>query len=518
MAKTTKKSKSGDLGYEDKLYKGADKLRGNIDPGEYKHVILGLIFLKYISDAFTATYEKLKIDKDANEEEKDEYMAERTFWVPPNARWDALQHRAKNSKIGVLIDKAMIDIERDNPQLKGILSKNYARPSLDSKMLGELIDLFSEINTRNGKDKSRDVLGRVYEYFLGNFASDEGKGGGEYYTPPSVVNTMVEMLEPQKGSRVYDPCCGSGGMFVQSEKFIEAHGGSANDIAIYGQESNHTTWRLTKMNLVVRGMDAENIKWNSEGSFHKDALPDLKADYILANPPFNISDWGGGRLRKDVRWKYGIPYVGNANYAWMQHIIHHLAPNGTAGLVMANGSMSSDSNGEGDIRKKMIEGDVIDCIISLPSNLFYTVTVSACLWFFAKNKKKGKFRNRQGEILFIDAREVGKMLDKTHREFTDEDIKKISGTYHKWREGKDYKDIVGFCKSANLDEIKKQGYTLVSGRFVGIEEQLDDDIPFEEKLIALKTKLSEQFNESKKLTSLINKKLKLVEKNEQFKN
>ena len=499
MAENTDELKSGVLGYEDKLFKMADKLRNNIDPSEYKHVILGLIFLKYISDAFNVTYEKLKNDEDSDEEDKDDYMAEYTFWVPPEARWDIIQSRAKDPIIGKLIDRAMRSIEEDNPSLKSILSKDYARPSLDSTMLGELIDLISTIKIGDEQDNSRDVLGRIYEYFLGQFASDEGKGGGEYYTPPSVVRTMVEMLQPQEGSRVYDPCCGSGGMFVQSEKFIDAHGGNVNNIAFYGQESNHTTWRLTKMNLVVRGINAENIEWNSEGSFHKDALPNLKADYILANPPFNISDWGGERLRDDVRWKYGIPPIGNANYAWMQHIIHHLAPNGTASLVMSNGSMSTDTTAESDIRKKMIEGDVIDCIISLPSNLFYTTGIPACLWFFARNKKNGKFRNRKGKILFIDARELGEMIDRVNRKFADEDIKKISSTYHKWREGKGYEDIKGFCKSATIDEIKGYDYILTPGRFVGIKDEVDNDVPFKEKFKNLKMKLKNQFEESKKL-------------------
>ena len=359
-----------------------------------------------------------------------------------------------------------------------------------------------------GRDKSRDVLGRVYEYFLGQFAGSEGKRGGEFYTPRSVVRTMVEMLEPHKG-RVYDPCCGSGGMFVQSEKFVASHEGRLGDIAIYGQESNYVTWRLAKMNLAVRGIDAD-IRWNSEGSFHKDELLDLRADYILANPPFNISDWGGERLREDPRWKYGIPPAGNANFGWLQHILHHLGLNGKAGVVLANGSMSSGQSGEGDIRKAMIEGDVVDCMIALPGQLFYSTQIPACLWFLAKNRKNGRFRDRASDILFIDARKLGVMVDRTRREFGEDDIAQIADTYHRWREGRDYEDVPGFCKSATLDAIKEHGYVLTPGRYVGAEAAEDDGVSFEERFAELKETLAEQFAEAEELTALIQKKLEEV--------
>lgn len=378
MAKTEKKS-SGNLGFEAEMFKAADKLRGNMEPSDYKHVALGLIFLKYISDAFEAKHQKLLLEDEVVAEDRDEYLAENVFWVPKEARWTHLQANAKLPTIGTLIDDAMRLIEKDNESLKGVLPKDYSRPALNKIMVGELIDLISKITLGSDGDASRDVLGRVYEYFLGQFAGAEGKRGGEFYTPRSVVQTLVEMLEPYQG-RIYDPCCGSGGMFVQSEKFVKEHGGRIGDIAIYGQESNYTTWRLAKMNLAVRGIDSE-IKWNNEGSFHKDELRDEKFDFILANPPFNISDWGGDRLKEDVRWKYGIPPAGNANYGWLQHIIHHLAPNGSAGVVLANGSMSSAQSGEDVIRKAMIEADLVDCMVALPGQLFYSTQIPACLWF-----------------------------------------------------------------------------------------------------------------------------------------
>lgn len=485
------------LGFEADLFKAADKLRGNMEPSDYKHVALGLIFLKHISDSFEAKRTELLADYPDGAEDPDEYAAENVFWVPKQARWSHLQANAKQTGIGKLIDEAMLAIEKVNPTLKGVLPKDYARPALNAVMLGELIDLISGIAMNEGKDKSRDVLGRVYEYFLGQFAGSEGKRGGEFYTPRSVVRTMVEMLQPHKG-RVYDPCCGSGGMFVQSEKFVESHEGRLGDIAIYGQESNYTTWRLAKMNLAVRGIDAD-IRWNSEGSFHKDELPDLRADYILANPPFNISDWGGERLREDARWKYGIPPAGNANFGWLQHILHHLGPNGTAGVVLANGSMSSTQSGEGNIRKAMIEGDVVDCMIALPGQLFYSTQIPACLWFLAKNKKNGGFRNREKEILFIDARKLGVMVDRTRREFTDEDIAKIADTYHRWREGRDYEDVPGFCKSASMEDIKGHGYVLTPGRHVGAAAAEDDGVSFEDKFAELKENLINQFEESQRL-------------------
>ena len=419
-AKESKGSK-GDLGFEAELFKAADKLRGNMEPSDYKHVALGLIFLKHISDSFEAKRAELLADYPEDAEDPDAYAADNTFWVPKEARWSHLQASAKQPGISKLIDEAMITIEKRNESLKGVLPKDYARPALNAVMLGELIDLISGIALGQERGQSRDVLGRVYEYFLGQFAGSEGKRGGEFYTPRSVVRTMVEMLEPYKG-RVYDPCCGSGGMFVQSEKFAEEHEGRIGDIAVYGQESNYTTWRLCKMNLAVRGIDAD-IRWNSEGSFHKDELRDLRADYMLANPPFNISDWGGDRLREAVRWKYGVPPAGNANFAWVQHIVHHLSPSGTAGVVLANGSMSSTQSGEGEIRRALIEGvegkpGVVDCMVALPGQLFYSTQIPVCLWFLARDRSNGvardeKLRDRRNEILFIDARKLGHMVNRT---------------------------------------------------------------------------------------------------------
>lgn len=504
MAKQAENN-GGGHDFEAQLFKAADKLRGNMEPSDYKHVALGLIFLKHISDSFEAKRAELLENYPEGAEDPDEYAAENVFWVPREGRWSHLQASAKQPGIGRIVDEAMLAIEKVNPSLKGVLPKDYARPALNAIMLGELIDLISGIAMGAGKDKSRDVLGRVYEYFISQFAGSEGKRGGEFYTPRSVVRTMVEMLEPHKG-RVYDPCCGSGGMFVQSEKFIEAREGRIGDIAIYGQESNYTTWRLAKMNLAVRGIDAD-IRWNSEGSFQKDELPDLRADYILANPPFNISDWGGERLREDARWKYGPPPAGNANFAWLQHILHHLGPNGTAGVVLANGSMSSSQSGEGEIRKAMIEGDVVDCMIALPGQLFYSTQIPACLWFLAKNRKNGGFRDRSGEILFIDARKLGHMVDRTRREFSDVDIARIADTYHRWREGRDYEDVPGFCKAAAFGEISEHGYVLTPGRYVGAETAEDDLIPFAEKFEALSIELESQFTASENLTLVIREKL-----------
>ncbi len=393
LKKTAKKDNGANLGFEQTLWQAADKLRGNMDAADYKHVVLGLIFLKYISDAFQERYNQLKAEPHADPEDRDEYAAENIFWVPKEARWSHLQGSAKQTTIGLLIDKAMEAIERANPTLKGVLPKEFNRPSLDKHRLGELIDLIGTIGLGDKESRSKDILGRAYEYFLGQFAAAEGKKGGQFYTARCVVKLLVEMIEPYKG-RVFDPCCGSGGMFVQSEKFVEAHGGRRTDISIYGQESNQTTWRLCKMNLAIRGIEA-NIAWNSEGSFHNDAFKDLKADFILANPPFNDSDWGGERLREDVRWKHGVPPVGNANFAWVQHFIHHLAPNGIAGFVLANGSMSSNQSGEGEIRKKIIEADLVDCMIALPGQLFYTTPIPVCLWFLTRGKANGRFRDRQ---------------------------------------------------------------------------------------------------------------------------
>ncbi|SHE27169.1 type I restriction-modification system subunit M [Thermomonas hydrothermalis] len=518
MARTTKrtvKAASGSpLGFEAELFKAADKLRGNMEPSDYKHVVLGLIFLKYISDTFEAKREALLAEDAQAAEDKDEYLADNVFWVPKEARWSHLQAHAKQPTIGTLIDDAMRAIEKDNESLKGVLPKDYARPALNKVMLGELIDLISGIALNEAGDQSRDILGRVYEYFLGQFAGAEGKRGGEFYTPRSVVRVLVEMLEPYRG-RVYDPCCGSGGMFVQSEKFVQEHGGRIGDIAIYGQESNYTTWRLCKMNLAVRGIDAD-IRWNNEGSFHKDELRDLRFDYILANPPFNVSDWGGERLREDVRWQFGVPPVGNANYAWLQHIYWHLAPKGTAGVVLANGSMSSNQSGEGEIRRAMLEADAVDCMVALPGQLFYSTQIPACLWFLARNKnpangKTGGLRDRRGQVLFIDARKMGVLVDRTRRELTDEEIQKIARTYHAWRGepgAGDYADVAGFCKSATLDEIRKHGYVLTPGRYVGAAEQQDDGEPFEEKMARLSAQWRTQRAEAAKLDAAIEANLK----------
>lgn len=511
----------GDLGFEAELFKTADKLRGNMEPSDYKHVVLGLIFLKHISDSFEAKRTELQGEDGADPEDRDEYAADNIFWVPTTARWSHLQANAKQPSIGKLIDEAMMAIEKDNENLKGVLPKDYARPALNAVMLGELIDLISGIALGAAKGDTRDVLGRVYEYFLGQFAGSEGKRGGEFYTPRSVVRVMVEMIEPYKG-RVYDPCCGSGGMFVQSEKFVELHGGRIGDIAVYGQESNYTTWRLCKMNLAVRGIDAD-IKWNSEGSFHKDELRDLKADFILANPPFNISDWGGERLREDVRWRYGIPPAGNANFGWVQHIVHHLAPSGVAGVVLANGSMSSTQNGEGEIRRALIEGingapGVVDCMVALPGQLFYSTQIPVCLWFLARDKSNGvarnaKLRDRRNEVLFIDARKLGHMVDRTRKEFSDADIEMVTRAYHAWRgEGGtgEYEDLPGFCKAATLEEIKAHDYVLTPGRYVGAEDVEDDDVPFAERFADLQEKLEGHFNAGAVIITTIRDKLAKV--------
>ncbi|AFU59832.1 N-6 DNA methylase [Candidatus Nitrososphaera gargensis Ga9.2] len=503
----TTNGNSGDLGFEQKLWLAADKLRSNMDAAEYKHVVLGLIFLKYISDAFNEVYEEVKKDKTSDPEDIDEYLARRAFWVPKEARWDYLQKNAKKPEIGKLIDEAMDLIERDNRSLKGVLLKNYSRPGLNKQRLGELIDLIGTIGLGDKENRSKDVLGRVYEYFLGQFADAEGKKGGQFYTPRSIVKLLVEMLEPFKG-RIFDPCCGSGGMFVQSEKFIEAHGGRIGDISIYGQESNQTTWRLCKMNLAIRGIDATKIEWGD--SFRDDQFKDLRADFILANPPFNDSDWGGEHLQEDARWKFGVPPKNNANFAWVQHFIHHLSPAGVAGFVLANGSMSSNTSGEGEIRKNIIEADLVDCMVALPSQLFYNTMIPACLWFLSRNKGNHKFRARNGQILFIDARMMGVMIDRRHRELTDEDIKKISDTYHAWRgelKDKKYEDIPGFCKSATLEEVRKQQWILTPGRYVGAEEEEEDDEEFEEKMNRLTSELAKQMEEGRRLDEEIKKNL-----------
>jgi type I restriction enzyme M protein len=502
---------TANLGFEAKLWAAADALRNNMDAAEYKHVVLGLIFLKYISDAFEAKHAELDAQRKqgADPEDPDEYRALNIFWVPPEARWAYLKSMAPQPTIGQLIDDAMSAIERDNVSLKGVLPKDFARPGLDKQRLGQIINLVSDVALGSPADRAKDTLGRVYEYFLSRFASAEGKSGGQFYTPSHVVRVLVEVLAPYKG-RVYDPCCGSGGMFVQSEKFIEAHAGKLGDISIYGQESNYTTWRLAKMNLAIRGIDAQIAHGDT---FHNDRHPDLKADYVLANPPFNDSDWRGELLKDDKRWVYGVPPAGNANYAWVQHFIHHLAPTGLAGFVLANGSMSSNQSGEGEIRKAIIEADLVDCMVAMPGQLFYSTGIPVCLWFLARAKKNGRFRSRRGETLFIDARKMGTLIDRVHRELSDEDIAKIAGSYHAWRgdgDAGDYKDAPGFCKSATLDNIRHHGHVLTPARYVDAAAAEEDDEPFSDKMLRLAETLRRQREEAVKLDTAIADNLKAL--------
>ncbi len=510
-----KNGNGGTLGIENELWEAADKLRGHLDAAEYKSVVLGLIFLKYISDMFEQVRERVEKEGVDDPEDRDVYLAEHVFWVPKEARWKILQDNAKQESIGNLIDSAMESIERDNPSLKGMLPGNYGRATLDKRRLGDLVDLVSnKINFVDEESRKQDTLGRVYEYFLSQFASQEGRKGGEFYTPRSVVRVLVEMLAPYKG-RVFDPCCGSGGMFVQSEKFVEAHGGKVGDLSVYGQESNPNTFKLAKMNLAIRGIEGDLGKQPAD-SFHNDQHPDLKADYILANPPFNMSDWGGEALREDKRWKYGKPPVGNANFAWVQHFIYHLSPNGTAGFVLANGSMSSNTSGEGDIRKAIIEDDLVDCMVALPGQLFYSTQIPVCLWFLSRNKHgrvgaihESPLRDRRGQVLFIDARKLGTLTDRVHRDLSNEDIAQIADTYHAWKDTsvraihelplRKYADISGFCKSVALEEIRAQGYVLTPGRYVGAVELEEDDEPFEQKMARLTKELEAQFEESDRL-------------------
>jgi type I restriction enzyme M protein len=481
---------------EKQLWLAADKLRKNIDAAEYKHIVLGLIFLKYISDAFEELHAKLQADEYADSEDIDEYQAENVFFVPAEARWSFLQSHAKQAEIGKYVDQAMDAIEKVNSSLKGVLPKVFARANLDPSNLGSLIDLVSNIALGDAKARSADILGHVYEYFLGEFALAEGKQGGQFYTPKSIVQLLVQMLEPYKG-RVFDPCCGSGGMFVQSEKFIEAHQGDIDDISIYGQESNQTTWRLAKMNLAIRGIDSSNLKWNNEGSFLNDAHKDLKADYIIANPPFNDSDWSGELLHGDGRWKYGEPPKGNANYAWIQHFLYHLSPKGQAGFVLAKGALTSKTSGEGEIRKALVEAKLVDCIVNLPAKLFLNTQIPASLWFLSRNK------NRADEILFIDARNLGHLINRRTRELSDEDINKISETYHNWRKSdSDYEDIKGFCKSATVAEVETLDYVLTPGRYVGLEE-VEDDFNFNERFSKLKAEFEGQLKEEAELNQRI---------------
>jgi type I restriction enzyme M protein len=475
-----------------------------MDAAEYKHVVLGLIFLKYISDAFEVMHTELDAQRSAgaDPEDSDEYRAANIFWVPKEARWSVLKANAPQPTIGTLVDDAMTAIERDNPTLKGVLPKDYARPGLDKARLGQLINLVSDIALGDSTAKSKDTLGRVYEYFLARFASAEGKKGGQFYTPSHVVQILVEMLAPYKG-RVYDPCCGSGGMFVSSEKFIEAHAGRIGDISIYGQESNYTTWRLAKMNLAIRGIDAQIAHGDT---FHNDRHPDLKADYVLANPPFNDSDWRGDLLRGDKRWVYGTPPAGNANFAWVQHFVSHLAPTGMAGFVLANGSMSSSQSGEGEIRRAIIEADLVDCMVALPGQLFYSTQIPVCLWFVARDKRNSRFRDRRGETLFIDARNLGAMTDRVHRELMPHDVARIAGTYHAWRGDHgavEYVDVPGFCAVARVDDIRKHDHVLTPSRYVGAEVQEDDGEPIDEKMQRLVAQLHEQQAEAARLDALI---------------
>lgn len=508
---------------EKKLWKAADKLRKNMDAAEYKHVVLGLIFLKYISDAFEELFNKLKEGKDdyegADPEDKNEYTAEKVFYVPPSSRWSWLQGRAKLPTIGKDVDDAMEAIEKDNKSLKGVLPKVYAQEKLDKSSIGGLIDLLATAALGTKEARSKDVLGRVYEYFLGEFALAEGKKGGQFYTPSSVVRLLVEMLEPYEG-RVFDPCCGSGGMFVQSEKFIEAHTdyykkhagkkialNPKDRISIYGQESNQTTWRLCKMNLAIRGIDSSNVRWNNEGSFLNDAHKDLKADYILANPPFNDSDWSGEQMKNDARWSILgeklVPPPANANYAWILHFLYHLAPDGKAGFVLSKGSLTTQTNTEGEIRKTLIENDLVDCIVNLPAKLFLNTQIPACLWFLTRNKSNGSYRDRKNEILFIDSRNLGYLVNRRNRDLSAEDISKIAGTYHEWRNknGK-YSDEPGFCKSVLKDEIAKLNYVLTPGRYVGLPEE-EDDFNFEERFKELKAELEKQMKEEIELNKRI---------------
>lgn len=556
MAKSSVKNSSNgtNLGFEAELFSLADKLRGHLDAAEYKSVVLGLIFLKYISDAFEKLHTQLEGQRSlgADPEDRDEYIGERVFWVPKEARWEYLRANAKQPAIGNLIDDAMLAIERDNPALRGVLPGNYGRATLDKQRLGGLVDLISKLNFVDEESRKQDILGRVYEYFLSQFASLEGKKGGEFYTPRSVVRVLVEILAPYKG-RVFDPCCGSGGMFVQSEKFLEAHGGRIGDISVYGQESNPNTWKMAKMNLAIHGIEGDLGKEPGD-SFTRDLHPDLKADFVLANPPFNMSDWSGETLREDKRWKYGAPPVGNANYAWVQHFIHHLSPVGMAGFVLANGSMSSNTSGEGEIRKAIIEDDLVDCMVAMPGQLFYSTQIPVCLWFLSRDKTgRGAGRDRRGETLFIDARKLGRLTDRVHRDLTDEDIAQIAGTYHAWRGNHDirgahagaplpaddhvgvdlrvdpgmrvnpgthvnppsgahtqvrpYADIPGFCKSATLEEIREQGYVLTPGRYVGAAEAEEDDEPMEDRILKLTELLFGQFEEGQKIEQRIRENL-----------
>jgi type I restriction enzyme M protein len=508
-----KKENNKSTSIEKQLWLAADKLRKNIDAAEYKHIVLGLIFLKYISDSFEELHKKLEAGvgdyAGADPEDKDEYKAENVFFVPQNSRWSFLVSKATNPEIGKDIDNAMEQIEKENSSLKGVLPKVYARGNLDPTSLGELINLINNVIIADTKARSADILGHVFEYFLGEFALAEGKKGGQFYTPISVVQLLVEMLEPYKG-RVFDPCCGSGGMFVQSEKFVAEHQGKINDISIYGQESNQTTWRLAKMNLAIRAIDSSQVKWNNEGSFLNDAHKDLKADYIIANPPFNVSDWSGELLKNDGRWQFGTPPAGNANYGWIQHFLYHLKPDGgLAGFVLAKGSLTSKSSNEGEIRKNLIDADLMECVVNLPAKLFLNTQIPACLWFMRRGKKR-----RKNEILFIDARNLGELVNRRTKILTPENIKYISDIYHNWQNKKEvednsYQDIAGFCKSVSKDEVAKLDYVLTPGRYVGLEE-IEDDFDFKERFNQLQKEFESQLEEEKILNDRITQNLKKI--------
>lgn len=492
-----KEKTTANIGFEKKIWDAACVLRGNIDASEYKNVVLGLIFLKYISDRFEIKYQQLLEEGEGFEEDIDEYISEGIFFVPQGARWGDISAQAHNPEIGIAIDNAMVAIEKANKRLKGILPKNFARPELDKRRLGEVVDLFTNIKMHDhGVEK--DILGRTYEYCLSKFAEQEGKLAGEFYTPSCVVRTLVEILQPYHG-RVYDPCCGSGGMFVQSAKFIENHSGNINDISVYGQDSNPTTWKLAQMNLAIRGIDADLGQYNAD-TFFNDCHPTLRADYIMANPPFNLSDWGADKLQDDPRWKYGVPPSGNANFAWLQHMIYHMAPNGRIGMVLANGSLSSQSGGEGEIRKNIINADLVDCIVAMPSQLFYTTQIPVSLWFLSNNKKQ------KGKTLFIDARKMGELVTRKLRELSDDDIQKLADTYNAFNNGT-LEDVKGFCAVVSTQQIAQQDYILTPGRYVGIKKQQDDGEPFEAKMTRLTTELSEMFKQSHDLEEEIRKNL-----------
>lgn len=487
---------------EKKLYAAADKMRGAVPVSSYKFIVLGLIFLKYISDSFEERYNQLVADGDGMEEDRDSYTMDNIFYVPAKARWEYLNAHSKDHNIGQIIDEALDEIEKENPTLKGVLIKEYNSPDYRNVNLGELIDLFTNIKIGSKEAQDKDILGRIYEYFLGQFASNELQKGGEFYTPACLVRTMVEILEPYKG-RVYDPACGSGGMFVQSTKFIERHQGKVQDLAIYGQEKNPTTWKLAKMNLAIRSLNGDLGKF-ADDTFQNDLHKGLKADYVLANPPFNISDWGQEKLLQDPRWRYGIPPKGNANFAWVEHMIDKLSMKGKAAIILANGALSSDTSGEGDIRKNILEADLVDCILAMPSNLFYTVTIPCSIWILNRDKKQ------KGKTLFIDARNFGTMVTRKLRELSEEDILKIAGTYHQFVNDDNYEDVAGFCKVATIDEIKENNYVLTPGRYVGTKGPVDDGIPFEEKMKNITSELKDQFEESHKLEEEIRKNLEAI--------